>query len=134
MGTWKLTSSPTGSPENFRYDTRLRFMDWQQSFDGFEPNHNQIFDYHIHPVAAIKLDSLVDNWQRNLPFDPKLLLNRLVSHALLVGRFEQPWTQDTGTSIAQRITVSVILLTLRASASPRSNEVDRLILPPAPAA
>ena len=52
-------------------------MDWQQSFDGFELNHNQIFDYHIHPVAAIKLDFLVDNWQRNLPFDPKLLLNRL---------------------------------------------------------
>jgi hypothetical protein len=33
-------------------------------FDGFELNHNQIFDYHIHPVAAMKLDSLVDDWQR----------------------------------------------------------------------
>jgi hypothetical protein len=74
---------------------QLRIMDRQHFFDGFELNHNQVFDNHIHPVAAIKLDSLVDDWQRNLSLDPKLLLNHLVSHALLVGRFKQTWTQDT---------------------------------------
>ena len=101
---------------------QLRIMDRQQFFDGFELNHNQVFDNHIHLVAAIKLDSLVDDWQRNLSLDPKPLLNHLVSYSLLVGRFKQTWTQDTVTSIAQRIRLGDLINSprLRVSAVERS--------------
>ena len=69
-------------------------MDRQQCFHDLELNHNQILHYHVHPIAAIKLDSFVDDWQRNLPLDPKLLLNSFVDYALFVCRFKQTWTQD----------------------------------------
>jgi len=70
---------------------QLRIM--QQFFDGFELIHKQVFDNHIYPVLAIKLDSLIDDWQGNMSPDPKLVLTHFVSYALLVGRFK--WTQDT---------------------------------------
>jgi hypothetical protein len=59
-------------------------------FDAFELQDHFALDDHIQPVAAIQLETLVRNGQRDLALKGHFAETQLMAKTLYVGRLQQP--------------------------------------------
>ncbi len=68
-------------------------MDWQNSLDCFQLQNNFLIDNQIDPVAAIELETFVQDWELNLAFEGHPAQMQFVAQALFISGLWQPRAQ-----------------------------------------
>jgi hypothetical protein len=90
----EIYQQPDAHPGETKVAEELGLMNRQHMFNGFNLNNHGIFDKEIQPVAAVQLNTLVNDRKRCLAFKAQTGLRQLIAETFFVRRLQKAGTED----------------------------------------